>query len=66
MEAFGARLAELGCALRITDTADRPADWKLADWEGTRDEFIAWAKAHTAGLRAERAHPGPDEGRLPL
>lgn len=65
MEHIGARLAELGCALRITDNADRPEDWKVCDWQGTRDEFIAWAKAHTAPYVPKKSNGAAPPNEMP-
>lgn len=48
MRNMAARLLEIGCALRWTDTSDMPVDWSPADWDGTPAEFVEWARARTA------------------
>lgn len=47
MRNMAARLTEIGCKLRWTDTSDMPIDWSPADWEGSPEDFIAWARART-------------------
>ena len=64
MQQMAARLHELGCKLRVTDTASEPEDWTVADFQGDRDEFIAWAKARTADYAPPApapTEPAPDE-----
>ncbi len=56
------RLADIGCKLRITNTnGGGLEDWRLADWTGTRDEFIAWAKARTSDYEPPATEPPPEE-----
>lgn len=46
---LAARLHGLGVKkLRITNPNGQPEDWKVCDWKGSAEEFIAWAKAHTS------------------
>lgn len=47
MHFFAARLLALGCDLRWTDTSGELLDWDVTSWEGSPDDFIAWAKART-------------------
>lgn len=44
MKQMADRLATLGHSLRIVETNDNPAGWTVADWQGTPEEFVAWAK----------------------
>lgn len=34
----------LGCKVRVVDPTGQPQGWDIADWTGTTDELIAWAK----------------------
>lgn len=45
MKQMADRLATLGHSLRIVDTDGKPLGWTVADWQGSPDEFVAWAKA---------------------
>jgi putative DNA primase/helicase len=64
MHSVAARLLEIGCKLRWTDTSSMPSDWSAEDWEGTPDEFIAWAKAHTADYQPP-PEPAPEREDMP-
>lgn len=64
MRNMAARLLEIGCALRWTDTSSMPPDWSPADWEGTPEAFVAWAKARTADYIAP-AQPNSEPAEPP-
>lgn len=58
---MAARLHGLGITkLRFTSLNGQPEDWKIADWTGTNEEFIAWAKPHTADYVPPEPEP-PEE-----
>jgi P4 family phage/plasmid primase-like protien len=59
MRNMAARLLEIGCTLRWTDTSNMPPDWSPADWQDTPEAFIAWAKARTADY-VPPAEPDPE------
>lgn len=59
-ERLAARLVAVGVKkLRLTNPNGQPEDWKVCDWQGTQEEFIAWAKAHTSDY--EPAAPEPEQ-----
>lgn len=60
MRNMASRLLEIGCPLRWTDTSGMPPDWSPVDWEGTPDEFVAWAKARTTDYVSPPVEPVVD------
>lgn len=63
-ERLAARLHAMGVTkLRITTLNGQPEDWKICDWSGSSDEFIAWAKAHTRDYEPPQVleAPPPDD-----
>jgi putative DNA primase/helicase len=65
MHSIAARLLEIGCKLRWTDTDGQPVDWSPEDWEGTADEFIAWAKARTKDYEPPAVEQPPEPQEMP-
>lgn len=61
MHAIAARLVEIGCDLRWTDTAGELQDWDLDSFNGTPDEFIVWAKLRTKPYLAPEPDMPPSE-----
>jgi len=56
MRNMAARLLEIGCKLRWTDTAGMAPDWSPLDWTGSPEEFVEWARART------KDYPAPQDG----
>ena len=50
----------LACAVRIIDPNRMPDGWDAADWTGTSEELIAWAKPRARDYAAPQQLPAPD------
>lgn len=51
----------LGCTVRIIDPTGQPKGFDAADWTGTRDELIAWAKPRASDYDAPQQNPAPPQ-----
>ena len=56
----------LACSVRVIDPSGQPEGFDAADFEGTTDELIAWAKPRAKDYIAPQQNPAPDaESPLP-
>ncbi len=49
----------LGCSVKVIDPSDQPEGADAADWTGTGDELLAWARAHVTEYKLPDAAPAP-------
>ncbi len=47
----------LACPVRIVDPSGQPEGWDMADWTGTTEELIAWAKPRARNYPAPPVEP---------
>jgi putative DNA primase/helicase len=60
----------LACRVRVVDPTGQPEGWDIADWTGTTEELIAWAKPRArdyvrAATEAQDEPPALDGAELP-
>ena len=56
---LAARLHALDCKLRIASTNGQPEGWTVADFEGGKEEFVAWARQHAKDYEPATETPPP-------
>ena len=60
MHGMAARLLEVGCKLRWTDTSGEAPDWDVTSWTDTPEAFVTWARARTKPYEPPAAEPQPE------
>lgn len=65
MQMIAARLYELGCSVRVTDPKNEPEGWTPSGFDGTREDFIAWAKPLTVDYTPPPASASEPDEEMP-